>query len=158
MRSALLLLSLVAASCGGARETLPAPGVPLVSIPVGGAVARAEIAATPEARERGLMFRDALPPDQGMLFVYPEDRPLGFWMKNCRSPLSAAFLDREGRILNIEEMAPGAGVPDGELRRYHSRGGARFVLELESGWFARNGVRPGDRADLPAALRGVAVR
>jgi uncharacterized membrane protein (UPF0127 family) len=104
------------------------------------------------------MFRDFLPPDQGMLFVYPEDRPLGFWMKNCSLPLSAAFLDREGRVLNIEEMGPGSGIPDDDLPRYHSAGDARYVLEMEAGWFARKGVRPGDVAALLEALRGVEPR
>ncbi len=165
-------LALAAAACGGGREAGPGAGaVPrtvLVVLPAGappgeraageGAEARVEVAATPAAREHGLMGRDVLPPDTGMLFAFPEDRSLGFWMKNCRSPLAAAFMDREGLILNIQEMAPGDGIPDGDLPRYASRGQARFVLEMEGGWFARKGIRPGDRADLSAALRGVEAR
>jgi uncharacterized membrane protein (UPF0127 family) len=141
------------------------PLVALVAVPVDApeprgarAVARVEVAATPEARERGLMDRDRLGADRGMLFVYPEDRDLGFWMKNCPLALAAAFLDRDGRILNVAEMAPGAGVPDGDLPRYRSAGRARFVLEMEGGWFARKGIGTGDRVDLSAAVRGVAVR
>ena len=166
-----LSLAAAAAACGGARDAGPGPGpgpgsgaallvVPLgAPSPAGGAaVARAEIASTPEARERGLMRRDVLPEDTGMLFVYPEERALSFWMKDCRSPLAAAFLDGEGRILNIEEMAPGAGVPDGDLPRYPAKGPARYVLEMEGGWFARKGIRAGDRADLGPALRGVEPR
>jgi hypothetical protein len=133
-------------------------GIPGDSTDGRAAEARVEVAADPEARERGLMGRDVLPPDTGMLFAYSDDRRLGFWMKNCRNPLAAAFMDREGRILKIEEMAPGAGIPDGDLPRYSSGGGARFVLEMEGGWFARKGIRPGDRADLSAALRGVEAR
>jgi uncharacterized membrane protein (UPF0127 family) len=152
VRPALLLLALAAAACAGP------PPLPTVTFAGRDAAARVEVAATHEARERGLMFRDLLPPDRGMLFVYPEDRPLGFWMKNCSHPLSAAFMDRDGRVLNIEEMAPGDGVPDDLLPRYRSAGDARFVLEMEAGWFKRKGVRPGDRADLAAALLGVEPR
>jgi len=151
-RALLLFLALGVSSC------VAAPALPVVAFAGRDASARVEVAATQEARERGLMFRDPLPPDQGMLFVYPDDRPLGFWMKNCRIPLSAAFMDRDGRVLNIEEMAPGDGVKDDALPRYHSLGDARFVLEMEAGWFARKGVRPGDRADLGPALEGVTPR
>jgi uncharacterized membrane protein (UPF0127 family) len=141
------------------------PGFALVVVSLDGAppagaaaVARVEIAATPTARERGLMGREFLPEDTGMLFVYPEDRTLGFWMKGCPAPLSAAFLDAEGRVLNIEEMLPGTGVPDADLPRYPSKGLARYALEMERGWFTRKGIKPGDRADLGAALRGVSPR
>lgn len=181
MRGAALLLSLslAAAFPGCAREAAPSlvpapapapvpPGPPAVALVVlpacamealgSAAVARAEVAATREQRERGLMGRDRLPEDTGMLFAYPEDRLLGFWMKNCGLPLAAAFLDRDGRILNIEEMAPGAGVPEADLPRHASKGEARYVLEMEGGWFARKGIRAGDRVDLAPALRGVEPR
>ncbi len=131
------------------RGTGPADGVPAV---------RVEIAADPESRSRGLMGRDLLHPDAGMLFVYPEDRELHYWMRGCRIPLAAAFLDAGGRILNVAEMPPGAGIPDGDLRYYDSRGRARFVLEMEGGWFARKGIGPGDLVDLAPALRGVVPR
>lgn len=150
---------------GGGGGNGAAPGIALVVVPLDGpspagevAVARVEIAATPLARERGLMGREFLPEDTGMLFVYPEDRTLGFWMKGCPAPLSAAYLDAEGRVLNIEEMLPGTGVPDADLPRYPSKGLARYVLEMDRGWFGRKGIKPGDRADLGAALRGVEAR
>lgn len=165
--AALLLAAAAVAACGSGTGTTvpPGPAAALVVIPAGAplpegarAVARVEVSADPAARERGLMGRDVLPPDSGMLFVYPDDRDLAFWMKNCRSPLAAAFLDREGKVLNVREMAPGAGVPDDDLPRYGSAGPARYVLEMEGGWFARKGIGPGDRVDLSAALRGVAAR
>jgi len=164
VRTALLLLALVAASCSCAPSPSPVappiPGgdLPAVTFPGRDATARVEIASTPEDRERGLMYRDLLLPDRGMLFVYPEDRALGFWMRHCPSPLAAAFMDREGRILNIEEMEPDPGTGDDDLPRYRSAGDARYVLEMEAGWFARRGIRAGDRADLRAALDGVAPR
>jgi uncharacterized membrane protein (UPF0127 family) len=106
----------------------------------------------------GLLHRSALATDTGMLFAYPDDAPRAFWMKDTRIPLAAAFLDAEGRILNIQEMSPATGIPGADLRTYPSRGPARVVLEMESGWFARKGIREGDRVDLGAAMRGVAPR
>jgi uncharacterized membrane protein (UPF0127 family) len=158
VRGALLLLALGAASCACSPAPAPGPALAVIDFSRKGVSARVEVAATPEERERGLMFRDSLPENQGMLFAYPDDRPLGFWMKNCAIPLSAAFLDRRGRILNIVEMAPGAGVPDDDLPRYRSAGDARFVLEMESLWFARKGVGAGDIAAVGPALRGVVPR
>ena len=174
MRMALLplpaILALAAAlpSCGGAPKQGPEPAerpAPLVVLRTGDpapegarAVARVEVVSTPEARRLGLMGRDLLAPDSGMLFVYPDEAPRTFWMRNCRYPLAAAFLDAAGRILNIREMAPDDGSPEESLPRYESEGPARFVLEMESGWFARKGIRAGDRADLAGALRGTVVR
>jgi uncharacterized membrane protein (UPF0127 family) len=120
-------------------------------------VARVEVAADPEARQRGLMHRVALAPDCGMLFVYPDEAPRSFWMQGTLIPLAAAFLDGSGRVLNIEEMAPPA-PGEARARTWSSAAPARFVLEMEAGWFSRKGVRPGDRIDLDAALRGVTPR
>jgi len=155
-----------AAGCNGTALPEPAAGpVALVVVPLGEpapagarAVARVEIAATPEARARGLMHRTALAPDSGMLFVYADDAPRSYWMKETRIPLAAAFLDAGGAILNIEEMRPADDLPAGETRHWSSKGPARFVLEMDSGWFAERGIGPGDRADLSAALRGVFPR
>jgi len=104
------------------------------------------------------MGRDALPVDEGMLFAYPADGERHFWMKDCAHPLSVAFLDASGRILNVEEMEPGAGRPEEELRTWDSAGPARYALEMEGGWFRRRGLGPGDRVDLEAVLRGVVPR
>ena len=173
MRAALLAVLLAAArpGCGGGTGNggrgaeAPAGGAALVLLPAGAPSsgrglpeARVEIAADPEARARGLMGRSFLRPDEGMLFVYPADGERHFWMKDCAFPLAAAFLDGTGRILNIEEMAPGAGRPEEELRTWDSAGPARYVLEMEGGWFLRRGVGAGDRVDLEAALRGVVAR
>lgn len=125
------------------------PGVPVV---------RAEVAAEPLRRSVGLGGRASLGEDEGMLFVYPRDEPRTFWMKDCLIPLDIAFLDRAGYVLNVATLPPGAGLADADVRRASSSGPARFVLETNAGWFARAGVRAGARADLGAALAGVAVR
>jgi len=106
---------------------------------VGNRSVRAEIAATPDARRRGLMFRERLAEDHGMLFLFPHERILRFWMKNTPLPLSIAFADARGRIVRIADLEPhseasvSSGVP------------ALYALEMSRGWFARNAVLEGDR-------------
>lgn len=95
------------------------------------------VVATPEKRAQGLMFVQELPDDTGMLFVFPMDTPLSFWMRNTYIPLSVAFLDAEGRILNIEDMQP----LDESL--HSSVAPARYALEVNQGWFAARGIGPG---------------
>jgi len=99
-----------------------------------------EIAATPHARACGLSHRKNLAEDRGMLFVYPTDRHLSFWMKETVIPLSIAFLDKEGRIMSIQRM-----IPDQVEERYRSPGPARYALEMNQDWFAANQVKVGDR-------------
>jgi len=107
-----------------------------------------EIAKDPETRERGLMHRTSMPPDHGMLFVYPEPRVVRFWMKNCAIPLSIAFLeelpDGRARVVNIEDMQPFVESGTVSLAR------VRLALEMNQGWFARHGVKAGDVLPLPA--------
>jgi hypothetical protein len=114
-------------------------------ITAGGRKIRAEVARTPAQRARGLMFRKSLPEDGGMLFVY--DRPVRdpFWMKNTRIPLSIAFLDRSGRVIEIQDMAPFDLTLHLPLAEYV------HALEMNQGWFGRNGVRAGDVIGLEAA-------
>jgi len=118
------------------------PQAALLAIPVqvgDKIISQAELAVTTEQRERGLMFRQELAPDGGMLFIYPADRELRFWMKNTSIPLSVAFLDHQGRILNMADMQPF----DETLHR--SAGPACCALEVNQGWFAKNGIQTGDR-------------
>lgn len=99
----------------------------------------AEVAATAETRTTGLMRRFSLKPDHGMLFVFSSPQPLAFWMKNTFVPLSIAFIDREGNILNIEDMSP-------QTENTHmSRSLAQYALEMKKGWFAERGIAAGDR-------------
>jgi uncharacterized protein len=108
-----------------------------------------EIAADPVRRALGLMFRRSMPADRGMLFVFPEDEILSFWMSNTLIPLSVGFLDADHRILNIADMEP---LDD--LSFHVSAAPARYGLEVHRGWFADRGIEPGDRCsfELPAGL------
>ena len=99
----------------------------------------AEVAADHNSRSTGLMFRKSLAPNHGMLFVFSEKSPQCFWMRNTYVPLSIAFLDDDGRIVNIEDMAPLTE------NSHCSREPVRLALEMEQGWFARRGLAAGDR-------------
>lgn len=105
-----------------------------------------ELADTPEERRRGLMYREDLGPDEGMLFVFPDSRMRSFWMRNTPLPLSIAYIDDSGVILEIHEMEPFSEAP------VPSSHPVRYALEVNAGRFTEVGVRPGDRiqlSDLP---------
>ena len=99
----------------------------------------AEVAATPEQREIGLMFRTSMPAGDGMLFVFERPSKQCFWMKNTLIPLSVAFLGDDGSVVNIEDMKPRT------LDSHCSTQPVRFVLEMNEGWFAKRGIRAGSR-------------
>jgi uncharacterized membrane protein (UPF0127 family) len=154
----LLVAVLVLAACGDAAgpDGAPQEGEVLVESGPESYRIEVEIAATGEARRRGLMGRSWLPPDRGMLFLYPEEAPREFWMKDCLVTIDAAFLAPDGRILGIEEMVP---EPDaGRPRSYPSPRPVRMVLEMPGGWFRDHGVVPGDRVVLPEVLRRIRAR
>ncbi|MES2772311.1 MAG: DUF192 domain-containing protein [Pseudomonadota bacterium] len=97
----------------------------------------AEVAADQPSRMQGLMYRRSMPANQGMLFVFPELARHCMWMRNTLLPLSVAFLDEAGRILNIEEM-------QAQTENSHcAAGAARFALEMNQAWFTTKGILPG---------------
>lgn len=99
----------------------------------------AEVAADQKNRMQGLMQRRSMAPQQGMLFVFPQVARHCMWMKNTFLPLSVAFLDDEGHIINIEDMQP-------ETENNHCAARpARFALEMNQGWFAAKGIKAGMR-------------
>ena len=117
--------------------------LPLVELGAGMYRIEAELANTDQARQMGLMKRPSMPMQRGMVFVFTEEARHCMWMKNTLIPLSVAFLDREGRILNIADMKP-------QTEDSHCAAApARYALEMNRGWFAGRGIAPGDR------IRGV---
>ncbi len=106
---------------------------------------RVEIADDDFERGRGLMYRTALAENRGMLFVYEVEQKPSFWMKNTLIPLSIAFMDAEGRIVDIQDMEP----LDDDPPSYVSAEPARYALEVNQGFFEERGVEVGDRAELP---------
>lgn len=112
--------------------------LPVVELGAGMYRIEAELAATPETRQVGLMNRPVMAAQHGMVFVFTADARHCMWMRNTLIPLSVAFLDRGGRILNIEDMQPRTET------NHCAAGLARFALEMNLGWFADKGVKPGD--------------
>ncbi len=99
----------------------------------------AEVAADQASRMQGLMHRRSMATNQGMLFVFARVDRHCMWMRNTFLPLSVAFLDEEGRILNIEDMKP-------QTETSHCAANpARFALEMNIGWFSGKGLKPGQR-------------
>jgi len=104
---------------------------------------RVEVARTEREKAKGLMFRESLGKDEGMLFIYDREEMLSFWMKNTRIPLSIAFIDQQGRIVDIQDMEPFS------LRTRVSARPAQYALEVNQGWFKKNGIDVGDSVHLP---------
>ncbi len=106
----------------------------------------AQLAQTAEQREIGLMFRPLMPASEGMLFVFERAGQQCFWMKNTLIALDAAFVADDGAVVNIEHMKPQT------LDGHCSEKPVRFVLEMNDGWFAKRGIKPGYKLKgLPAA-------
>jgi uncharacterized protein len=120
-----------------AQDRQANPTLPKVTLDVAGTRVRAEVADTPRARELGLMNRFSVGPDDGMLFVFAQPQQQAFWMHNTYMPLSIAYIDADGRILNVDEMAPRTDDP------HWSKGPALYALEMRSEWFARHGIAAG---------------
>lgn len=97
----------------------------------------AEVAANEAARQQGLMFRQSMGSNEGMLFVF--ERPAGvcMWMKDTPLPLSVAFIDQEGKIVNIEDMQP--HTTDSHCAKKL----IRYALEMNQGWFKQKNIKPG---------------
>ena len=119
------------------------PTLPIVELSVGGVSLAVEIASSGEQRYMGLSFREWLAEDAGMLFVYPDERPLTFTMRNTRIPLSIAFISEALVIDEIVDMDVGPG------QLFPSTRPARYALEVNQGWFERNGVAPGAKIAMP---------
>ncbi len=97
-----------------------------------------EVAVTPQEREIGLMFREFLPENSGMLFIFQEESRLSFWMKNTFIPLSIAFIDSNGVIVDIQDMEPMT------TKSHISKFPAKFALEVNKGWFKKRQISVGD--------------
>jgi uncharacterized membrane protein (UPF0127 family) len=133
----LIRLALVLAALGTVGQAVA--DMPRMELIAGFHRIEAEVAADQSNRMQGLMERRAMGPNQGMLFVFPQAARHCMWMRNTFLPLSVAFLDDEGRILNIEDMKP-------QTEDNHCAAGfARFALEMNIGWFAAKGLKTGAR-------------
>ncbi len=111
--------------------------LPTVQLTAGMHLIRAEVAADFSTRMQGLMHRESLAPNAGMLFVFDEAADHCMWMKNTLIPLSVAFIDEGGTVINIADMQPHSE------QSHCASAPARFALEMTRGWFAQRGVKAG---------------
>jgi uncharacterized membrane protein (UPF0127 family) len=121
--------------------TVFAAELPQIRLAIGKNSITAEVANTEPQRATGLMNRRMLPEDRGMLFVFPDMALHAMWMMNTYVPLSVAFLDRDGVIINIEDMQPQTQDSHPAARP------ARYALEANQGWFRKRGIKPGDKVE-----------
>ena len=123
----------------GATHAQTAATLPTVQLGAGMHVITAEVAANDSARAQGLMYRKALAPNHGMLFAFDQANIQCFWMRNTPIPLSIAFIQDDGIIVNIADMQPMTDTS------HCSIAPVRYALEMEQGWFARRGLLPGKK-------------
>jgi uncharacterized membrane protein (UPF0127 family) len=151
----LVATALLFAACGDDEEAVPTAAAPCGSVtpeasPAGAPAVQfgetsllVETADDPFERARGLMDRDCLNDNWGMLFVFTANVDSGFWMHNTHIPLTIAFLAADGTIIEIEDMQP-----ETEDLHYASRS-FRYAVEANQGWFAKHGIEVGDVATIP---------
>lgn len=140
-----MLFSFSALSACSRGGTDPS-GLPTAELRVGGEVITVEVAATPESRRQGLMNRESLGRNRGMLFVFPDSDYRSFWMKDTSIPLSLAYIREDGIITGVHELVPF------ELESVDSTAPVTYALEVNRGTFDRLGVGAGDRVLLPRGL------
>lgn len=138
--TATALFALLAACCNlSVAQSAPQLDLPRTQLSAGMHLIDAQVAATPEQRATGLMHRTQMPQGEGMLFVFEHLGQQCFWMKNTLLPLSAAFVEDDGTIVNLVDMKPQT------LDSHCSKKPVRFVLEMNQGWFAKKGIKAGQK-------------
>lgn len=129
--------SLVQAQSPAGNGT-PQMGLPKLTLSAGGQAISADVAATDESRQKGLMFRASMGKNEGMLFVFPQIGYHAMWMRNTPLNLSVAYLDEQGKIVSIHEMQAFNETS------HQALGPARYALEMNAMWFAQHKVKQGD--------------
>ena len=121
----------------GHAQSTPQMDLPRIKITAGMHLIDTQIAATPDQRSTGLMWRKDMPQSEGMLFVFDQASQQCFWMKNTLLPLTAAFVADDGTIVNLADMKPQT------TDSHCSAQPVRYVLEMNQGWFAKKGIKAG---------------
>jgi uncharacterized membrane protein (UPF0127 family) len=124
---------------GSRAQSAAQPPLPTIKLTAGFHVITAETATTGLQRTVGMMFRETTAPNGGMLFVFEDKSVHCFWMRNTPLPLSIAFLEDDGTIVQISDMAPRSDAGHCPPRPI------RFALEMQQGWFAKRGIAPGSK-------------
>ena len=135
LRRLVLALSLAASTV--LAQNAPQPKLDTITLSAGMHNIRAEVARTPMQTQTGMMFRREMAQHEGMLFVFDSVERRCFWMKNTLLPLSIAFIADDGRVVSLADMQP-------QTEESHcSAEPVRFALEMNQGWFAKRGIKPG---------------
>jgi uncharacterized membrane protein (UPF0127 family) len=124
-------------SLGAQAQSGPQPKLPTTPLTIGIHVVQAELAVTPEQQATGMMFRTSMGANEGMLFVNDDVGVRCFWMRNTLVPLTIAFIADDGTIVNTADMEPRSE------KSHCSAQPVRFALEMNLGWFAKRGIKPG---------------
>jgi uncharacterized protein len=142
-----LAFALLALVAGAAAAQGQPQSLRTVNLSAGMHNIKAQVAAAPQERQVGLMYRREMPAHEGMLFVFEEAAPQCFWMRNTLLPLAIAFLADDGTVVNIEEMQPQSDDS------HCSKKPVRLALEMNAGWFAKRGIKAGSKLEGPPFAR-----
>ena len=143
MKALFLTAALLAGLPQAQAQQEPQTDLPRVRLSSGMHQIDAQVAQTPQQRATGLMWRKEMPQHEGMLFAFDQPSVQCFWMQNTYLPLSAAFVQDDGTIVNIADMKPLA------LESHCSERPVRYVLEMHQGWFAKKGIKAGAKLSGP---------
>ncbi|RJG06747.1 DUF192 domain-containing protein [Noviherbaspirillum cavernae] len=143
LRAALFATSFILSTAAFSQQP---PKFPVISLTAGIHVIKAEVAAKDTERQQGLMFREKLGTNEGMVFLFDAPAGVCMWMKNTLIPLSVAFIDESGKIINIEDMQPQTADS------HCAKKPVRYALEMNRGWFRQKNIKPGSTIEgLPPA-------
>jgi uncharacterized membrane protein (UPF0127 family) len=147
-----VLLTLLVGGCAyptTARGDEPKPqsGLATITVPIGNKTFTLEVADDDDKRQIGLMFRDSMPADHGMIFVFKDEKHRGFWMKNTRIPLDIIYVAADKRVASIHAMQPF------DLTPVESAGPAMYAIELNVDTARATGVKAGDKLEIPSELK-----
>jgi uncharacterized membrane protein (UPF0127 family) len=145
LRRALPTLLLLAFLVG--CDSAPSSGLATVKMQLGSKTFTLEVADRDDSRQYGLMRRDSMPSDHGMIFVFPRAEERGFWMKNCRIPLDIIFIDSGGTVVSVKQMKPY------DLNSTRSDAPAQYAIELNEGAAGGAGVKAGMAVSIPPGLK-----
>jgi uncharacterized membrane protein (UPF0127 family) len=124
----------------GAAEKFPTK-----TIKLGNKTLTVEVASTTKQQEQGLMMRTHLGDEDGMLFVFSNEETRFFWMKDTLIDLSIGYFNKDGKLIDVQEMKSGKGLADTALPTYASAQPAKYALEMNKGWFDKNKIKLGTK-------------
>jgi len=150
-----MMAAVALTACKPGNETTGAQSGPETYFPIGigDRTLQLQLALTPAEHQKGLMFRESLAPDNGMLFLFPQPKQQSFWMKNTRLPLDIGYLDARGRLVEIHQLFPfdETGVTSRSPQ-------ILIAIETNRGWYAKNRITPGAQLDLSALKAAIRQR